>query len=249
LSLQRRLRLAPGESTEVTTTLDIGPIRASMIGTPQVMQQVDVAGVLSPVGLELLDGREAWVPAIGGLMAPALRFRRAAFSATPEHVQALVGRSQSARVEDRIAGMELLAMLLAERQHLDAGRLRYSAQPIDAAQVQNAILARTADADWLVRARLTECLRWFLLDAQATQAATGLLGDEHWLVRGLALRMLADQHREKFLPVLTRTVGSDPDEWVRTMAATLAERMAPATQPATTQPAATQPAATQPAAK
>lgn len=236
LSLHRRLRLAPGESIEIATTLDVGPIRASMIGTPQVSQQVDVAGVLSPVRLELLDGREAWVPAIGGMVAPALRFRRTAFSATPERVQALLNGVQSPRVEERIAGLELLAMLLAERQHLDAGRLRYHAQPIDAALVENAILARTGDTDWQVRARLTECMRWFLLDAPATQAATRLLSDDHWLVRGLALRMLADQHREKFLPVLRRVAESDADEWVRTMAAALVERMTPATQPAATQP-------------
>jgi hypothetical protein len=236
LSLQRRLRLSPGESIEDTTTLDVGPIRASMIGTPQVTQQVDVAGVLSPVRLELLDGREAWVPAIGGMAAPALRFRRVAFSATAAHVQAVVGRSQGQRVEDRIAGMELLAMLLAERQHLDAGRLRYGGEHVDAAMLQTAILARVADTDWQVRARLTECMRWFLLDASATQAAMRLLSDEHWLVRGLALRMLADQHRGKFLPVLQRTAESDGDEWVRGMAAALAERLAPTTQPAASQP-------------
>lgn len=236
LSLQRRLRLVPGESVETTVSIDIGPIRASMIGTPQVMHQVEVVGVLSPVRLELPDGREAWVPAIGGLMAPPLRFRRTAFSATPERLQTLVARAQAERVEERVAALDVLAMLLAERQHLDAGRLRYTALPIDKAAVENAILARAADADWQVRARLTECMRWFVLDDQATRAATRLLGDEHWLVRGLAMRMLADQHREKFVPVLTQMAERDADEWVRFLASALAERLGPATQPAATQP-------------
>ena len=237
LSLQLKLRLVPGESIETTTTLDVGPIRASMIGTPQVTQQVEVAGVLSPVRLVLLDGREAWVPAIGGMAAPTLRFKRTGFTATPAHVQAVIARSQAANPQDRILGMELAAMLLAERQHLDAGRLRYTAERVDPAMLQTAVLARAADPDWQVRARLTECMRWFLLDATATQAATQLLSDENWLVRGLALRMLADQHREKFLPVLRRVAQSDGDEWVRGMAAALAERLAPTTQPAETRPA------------
>lgn len=236
-SLYRRLRLAPGESIEETVTLDVGPIRASMIGTPQVTQQVDVVGVLSPVSVELPDGREAWVPAIGGMNAPPLRFRRTAFTATAAHVQAAVARSQAQAAEDRIVGLERLAMLLAERQHLDAGRLHYRVDRVDPAALETAILARVADPDWQVRARLTECMRWFLLDAPATQAAMRLLSDEHWLVRGLALRMLADQHREKFLPVLRGTAETDADEWVRGLASALAERIAPTTQPATTQPA------------
>jgi hypothetical protein len=234
LSLHQRLRLAPGEAIEQTWTLDVGPIRASMIGTPQAAQQVEVAGVLSPVRLDLPDGREAWVPSIGGLTAPPLRFRRSAFRATPDQVQNVIRQSQSQNVSERIAALELLSMLLAEHQHLAAGRLRYSAQPIDAPLVQRAILARAEDADWQVRARLAECMRWFSLDSAATQTATRLLSDAHWLVRGLAVRMLADQHREKFLPVLQRMAESDTDEWVRGIAAALAERITTATQPAGT---------------
>lgn len=123
-------------------------------------------------------------------------------------------------------------MLLGEQQHLRAGRLRYGVLPIEAAAVQRAILARAADADWQVRARLAECLRWFVLDPEATRTATGLLADPHWLVRGLAVRLLADQHREKFLPVLEKIAQDDADEWVRRMARALIDRMRPASQPA-----------------
>lgn len=230
-SLYRRLRLAPGETIEDTWMLNLGAIRASMIGTPQVTHRVEVAGVLSPVRLELEDGREAWVPAIGGLTAPPLRFERVAFEATRERVRAVIQQSQSGNVQERIAAMELLAMLLAEHQHLAAGRLRYSAYPIDAAAVEAAILARAADPDWRVRARLAETMRWFGLTTPATQTATRLLTDSHWLVRGLAIRMLADQHREKARPVLERTAENDADEWVRSLAAALLQRMMPTTQP------------------
>ncbi|MEP0841956.1 MAG: HEAT repeat domain-containing protein, partial [Phycisphaerae bacterium] len=200
--------------------------------------QVEVAGVLSPVRVELSDGREAWLPAIGGLTAPPLRFRRSAWAVSPERMRSLLRQAQSPAVSDRITAMEILSMLLGEQQHLAAGRLRYAAVPIDAGQVQQAILARSADADWSVRARLAECLRWFVLDAEATRAAANLLTDDHWLVRGLALRLFADQHKDSFLPALRQIAGADPDEWVRRMARALADRMpTPATQP--TAPAST----------
>ncbi|GMU23874.1 MAG: hypothetical protein AMXMBFR13_39520 [Phycisphaerae bacterium] len=231
LVLTGRLRLMPGESVALTQTLDVGPIRASMIGTPQITHQVEVEGVLSPIRLLLDDGREAWLPQVGGLKPKPLRFRRVGVVATPEKIRELIGQSQSADVSGRIAATELLAMLLAESQHLTAGRLRYSARRIDPAPVQTAVLARVSDPDWQVRVRLAETMRWFILDASATQAATRLLSDPHWLVRGLALRMLADQHSDRFRPVLERAASSDADEWVRRMASSLAERLGPTTRP------------------
>lgn len=225
LPLNRRLRLAPGETVDANWALDVGAIRASMIATPQMAQQVELTSILSPIRLELEDGREAWLPGIGGLKPEPLRFRRTALNATSERVRELARRSQAQAISDRVVATELLAMLLAEHQHLQAGRLRYSVQRIDADAVQRAVLARGADADWQVRARLAECLRWFILDTAATQAATKLLADQHWLVRGLTLRLLADQHREKSRPVLDAAARSDPDAWVRAMAESLQERM------------------------
>jgi DNA-binding transcriptional MocR family regulator len=82
-----------------------------------------------------------------------------------------------------------------------------------------------------------------------------MLGDGHWLVRGLVLRALTDHHGEKFTNVLETFSRSDGDAWVRRMAGVLlarqqAARAAVATQPAgpqsTAQPAATRPAAEAP---
>ncbi len=228
LSLNRKPRLMPGDAVEVRQSILIGPIRSSMIGTPQMEHEVELTGVLGPERVVTGEGEVRWVPRVGGLMAEPVRFKRTAFVPTVESQTALIARSRSTAWNERIAALELLAMLAGERQHLQAGRLTYRARRIEEAAVRAAIRARAADDRWEVRARLAECLRWFVLDEQDTRAATGLLSDPHWLVRGLTMRALAEQHRERFLPVLNRAAEADPDAWVRRMADALARRRAAA---------------------
>lgn len=234
ISLNRTPLLAPGESVQMSQTIDIGPLRSGMIGTPQMDQQVTVNGVLSPVAYVGADGQEIWTPAIGGLLAKPLVFRRKAFVPTDEAMRGLYRAVMGEDVSARIHGLEVLSMLLAEHQHILAGRLKYSVRAIDPTTVQAAILARGADADWRVRARLAECMRWFVLDQAATREATKLLSDPHWLVRGLTMRALADHYGAKFAAgVLSKAAQQDPDEWVRRLAAALNERISlTATQPA-----------------
>jgi len=225
ISLQRRLKLAPGESLTLTQTLDIGAIRSGMIGTPQVSHEVEVSAIVNPVVELGPDDREVWGPGVGGLRARPVRFRRVPFVVKAEEVRALLARSRAPETDDRIVGMEVLAMLLAEHQHLAAGRLRYAARPIDPAAVQAAVLARADDPDWRVRARLAECLRWFVLDQAAMQTVARLLNDPHWLVRGLARRILADQPGRKFESVLKTSARSNPDDWVRRLSEALLGRL------------------------
>ncbi len=234
IPLNRQLRLMPGESIVLVQTLDVGPIRSSMIGTPQITHEVEVAAVLSPISWMSEDGRETWTPGIGGLMADPLQFRRSAFVPTPEALGSLINQSRSGDISARIAAVELLAMLLAEHQHLAARRLQYRIRPvsINATTVQAAVLARAGDPDWQVRARLAECMRWFVLDKSANKVAGRLLQDPHWLVRGLTLRMLADQHQAKVRNVLESYARTDPAKWVRRLSTALLARMPQSTQPA-----------------
>lgn len=230
--LNRRPRLLPGESIEVTQTLDVGAMRSGMIGTPQKSHEVEVSAALSPVIGVGADGEDVWGPAVGGLAAEPVRFRRTALRATAEAVIKLGLQSRAGEIEERITAVDLLAMLLAEHQHLGAGRLKYRARAIKAAEVQAEVLARAEDQSWQVRARLAECMRWFVLDPDGRAAGAKLLRDGHWLVRGLTLRMLADQYRERVGNVLERHAKDDPDEWVRRMAGALLARMRTSTQPA-----------------
>ncbi|HOM51759.1 MAG TPA: HEAT repeat domain-containing protein [Phycisphaerae bacterium] len=236
-SLNRTPRLNPGESVEIAHTVDLGVIRSGMIGTPQIVHDVTVRGVLSPISFLDAQGQEVVVPAPGGFAADPLKFKRTAFVPTDDNMGKLMSRLRSADALDRIAALELLTPLLAEHQHVAAGRLKYSARPIDAAALQAAILGMASDSDWHVRARLAECLRWFGLNKAAVDTVNALLNDSHWLVRGLAMRTLADHYGPKAQPVLSQAAQADPDEWVRHLAAALNARIAAAAAPPAPQPA------------
>jgi hypothetical protein len=187
---------------------------------------------LSPVVLEDDSGGLVYGPTIGGLVADPLEFTRKGITATREKVRALISKSRNGPVSQRIEAVELLAMLLAEKQHISAGRLTYAPRRVDPNLVQSATLAAVSDRDWQVRARLAEALRWFVLDAEAWKTLGQLLSDEHWLVRGLTMRTLADQDHAKFTraePVLTNSAKADPDPWVRSICQALLERHATAT--------------------
>lgn len=222
--INRRLQLEPGGVLEIPQTLDIGVVRAGMIGTAQMAHQVRVIALLNPMASQGPDGGMVWQAGPGGLKQEA-RFRRSAYRVEDQKARSLMQQSQSTAIAERIEATELLAMLLAEHQHLAAGRSRYPARQVDAGTVQAVLLARASDADWQVRARLAECMRWFVLNSQAMQAATRLLSDPHWAVRGLAMRMLADQRGPQAESVLKTGAERDPDEWVRRMCGALLERM------------------------
>jgi len=57
------------------------------------------------------------------------------------------------------------------------------------------------------------------------QGAMKLINDQHWLVRGLARRMLVEQFAAKFESVLEGSAASDPDPWVRRFSKALLGRL------------------------
>lgn len=238
--LDRSLELPPGMAVSISRTLDVGRVRSGLIGTPQVSHDVVVATLLNPISYPAMSPEDPpiWQPGIGGIRGIPLKLRREPFKVQRDLVRDLLTQTQSPSSGVRITAMEILASLLAESQHLADGRLRYPAQPIDAALVQAAVLARAGDQDWQVRARLAECLRWFVLDRAATQQAAALLNDPHWLVRGLAMRAMAEQKAEQFRSALEVFCTQDSDEWVRRLGQVLLARMAARVAPASTQPAA-----------
>lgn len=225
ISLYQHTRLAVGQSIELRQTVDIGSIRSAMIGTPQQIQKITLSAILSPIFIENEEGRLIARPAVGGLETPAVHFTRRALSAEGDRIDRIGQLVRSHDIDNQIRGCEWLAMLIAEGQHLAAGRLKYQATRVDRVALQDLFLNALHAPPWQVRTRGAEALRWFGLDAQATQAALGLLDDKHWLVRGLALRALADHHRNKFLPVLKRYAAGDDDAWVRELASAMHRRI------------------------
>lgn len=241
--------LKPGETLRTKQNLLVGPLRASMIGTPQVTHQVELTSVLNPLRLVDAQGRDTWAPAPGGFVIETLKFTRAGVVATAEQVRTLLGESQSSDVSTRLKATRLLAMLLAESQHLSAGRLKYAVRKVDAVQLQAAVLARVGDTDATIRAHVAEMARWIVLDKAVTKAFEPLVNDGNWLVRGLISRALTDHKAEAFKSVLSNRSRGDGDEWVRRLSSALQQRaVTPDSRPAEAAPAASRPASTLPPA-
>ncbi len=217
--------LPPGGTWEAQRTLNIGTMHAAMIATPQQTHHVTVSGLLAPALYLTPEGNEQYAPAPGGLLIEPLTFRRTGLLATQDKVAAILRQAQAPDIAVRTGAVELLAMLIAERQHLDAGRLGYSVPRVDAQALLATLLQRTGDDAWEIRARLAECLRWFTLEAGGRAAAATLLRDPHWLVRGLTLRAIVDHDGEKFRPVLEQFARAEPDPWVRRLASALIQRL------------------------
>lgn len=241
IPMNRRQFLAVGQTISVTQTIDIGALRTTLLCTPQAAQDIEILAILNPVEDE--ESGE-WVPGPGGVQAGPARVRRPAVSpddAGPQGLRATLAASRSDAVSQRIEATERLMMWLAEYEHLRAGRVRYDAQPVRPEELRAAIEERFGDPAWEVRAHLAEALRWIVLDDAMARPASGLLGDTHWLVRMLAVRLFADQQGAKFDKVASHFEQHDPDVLVRLMCAAVRDRWQATTQPAATQPAAANP--------
>ncbi len=236
ISLNQRQLLAPGQSITVSQTIDLGPLRATLIGTPQAAQDIEIAAVVNPMWSA---AQEKWLPAPGGFEAGPVHVRRSAVSpddAGEAGFQGTVAASRTGGIPARIEAVERLMMWFAEHEHIRAGRLSYSARPVNADAIRAVLKERFADEAWEVRAALAETLRWVVLDGEWARPASELLGDTHWLVRMLAVRLFADHQGPKFDKVAAAMEEHDPDALVRATCATVRDRWRAATQPAATAP-------------
>lgn len=232
VSMNRCSVLPPGRSIVVEQTLDVGPLRRLLHGTPQVAQQIALSATLDAV----MVGDGKWVPALGGQTAPTVRARRVAFVPDAGRLDRVLELSASGSVGQRAAAAGMLACLLAERQHIAAGRLRYSTRPLDASTVQQALLAALDDPHWYVRTRTVEGLRRIRLDASWFERLAGVFGDPHWLVRLMGVLLMAEQQGSTFARPAATFADNDPDELVRQLAKAYLARWRQAPAP-TTRPA------------
>jgi tetratricopeptide (TPR) repeat protein len=244
IMVDRRQWLSPGESIVITQTIDIGPLRSALIGTPQVTQTIDIAPLLNAT---YVPEQQTWSP---GFLRP--------FAANPAHIvrkgaspddpgptglQETLKAARTGTVPRRAEALDRLMMWLAEQEHLRAGRLNYDARPVDTEALRAAVQERFNDPAWEVRAHLAEALRWVTLDKDFARLASGMLSDSNGLVRMLTVRLFADHQKAQFDKVAAYFAQSDPDPLVRAVATAVRQRWAAATRPATTQPATTAPAA------
>lgn len=227
VSLDLRRALAPGESVKVRRVIDIGPVRRVIRQTPQVMQRVSVWAILDPV--QGADG--AWRPSATGVDVRQATLNRAPSSPSRElwhlHLTALAGDSEPSRFR----ALETFGELLGESQRNAMKKLDYRPATIPTDRLSQSLREALASGAWETRVRALEALQAAGLDAATLEAARTCLKHEHWLVRMMALRLIARQGAE-IRPVAEQLASDDPDETVRELAQSYVELFTPpATQP------------------
>jgi tetratricopeptide (TPR) repeat protein len=230
LHMDRARVLGPGESVQLRRTLDVGPPRRFSRQTPQQMQRVTVTAILDPE--RGADGE--WRPSASGQLLRPAYFNRLPASVEPETFNVLFGGAAGDSDAARFRAIELLAELLGEKQRSDAGRLGYRPAPIPVERVYAALLGLLESEQWETRVRTLDAMMLVGLDRRMVDAVERCLDHPHWLVRLMAVRLLARQGAA-FLARAESIARDDQDDLVREMAACYVERWR--SESAVTQPA------------
>jgi len=214
--LNRTPLLLPDQSVVVTQSIDVGPIRVISRRSPQLEHHLDVEAIVCPTQTQ--EG--SWVCDVGGVRAQPLRLVRPHLTASPEQVDALIAATTMGPLDLRCRAVDSLGSLLAEAQLLSAAAIEYGAMPVDVESIRNTLQVRLMDDEPLIRARVLSALHVARLDDELVRLAGRALSDSHWLVRMMAVRLLADKHKSKFAPVVDTLMDADADPLVRQLCRT-----------------------------
>ncbi len=214
ISIAHRPLLNPGEHLEVVQTLGVGPLAKA--GT--LMPQRDLVATFTV----MLDPREeaagAWSSKHGSALTTTTRLTRRKLDYSPAGAKALSGELHSRTPESRARAYECVAALLAERLLSMRGALDYQPVRVDKQSLTAVLMAGLNDADPLVRARTVDSLPLLAWKNEHAAAVGPLLADPDWLVRMMAVDLLATQQGGVFSPVAGRLAEQDPDPLVRDLA-------------------------------
>jgi tetratricopeptide (TPR) repeat protein len=233
VSLDRTRVLDPGETVRVRRTLDVGPVRQVARTTPQQFQRVSVQAVLAAE--RGADGQ--WRPGLGGVALRPVYFSQLPVSVGRESLAALFAAVSGDSDIERVQALEVLAQLLGEQQRAQLTKLNYTPQPVPAARIQAALHEALRSPQWELQARTLDSLQIVGLDRDMTRAAEQSLAHPHWLVRLMALRVLARQGAT-FADQAAKIASDDPDEIVRELAASYVATWSGAAHTPASQPAA-----------
>ena len=219
VSVDRDCVIRPGQTIRQRHTIDIGGARRACRLTPQQVQTISLTAILDP--RQTVDGR--WLPGPTGRTLRPVSFVRSPAGVTPEawnvHLGVLRGGSSPAQ----FLVLEVMAQLLGERQRADRGQLSYRPQPVSLERIQAALLGALESESWETRARALDALQVAGLDRAFVTAAESCLEHPHWLVRMMAVRLLARQGKD-FADTARRIAEQDADELVRAMAQSYVDR-------------------------
>lgn len=206
--------LQPGQTVRVRRTLDVGPLRDVSRRTPQQLQRVIVNTVLD--AQRAADG--TWRPGPVGQVPRTVYFNRVPALSARESISSLVAALGGENEDARWRALEVLADLLGEQQRAARQPLGYTPTPIAAERVQAALRDALAAPAWETRARTLDALMVAGLDRTLLDTVQADATHPYWVVRLLALRVLARQG-PTFVDAAREIARTDADELVRALAA------------------------------
>lgn len=213
--------LYPGQTVRLRRTLDVGPPRRVVQQTPQQLQRVTIRALLDaergPDGL--------WRPARGGQELRPVYLNRIPAAAGRAAVGALFSTLTGDSEAERVRALNLLAELWGERQRAERGALNYRPEPVPTDRLREALLNLLDSPSWELRVRTLAALDAVGLDRGMAAAVERCAEHPHWLVRLMAVRVLARQG-EAFADRAARIAQTDADELVRDFAESCRQRSA-----------------------
>lgn len=219
VSLDHDRVLAPGETIDVRRTVDVGPPRRVSRQTPQQLQRVRLDVVLDAERTANGD----WQPSPFGRRLKPVVFNRVPLATGPEALRALFNAISAGRGARMYRAIELLGELLGEAQRAQLTHLTYRPSRVPAARLQAGLLDLLSHPEWEARARALTALQLVGLNRTMLAAIERCLDDEHWLVRIMAVRVLARQG-PAFKHAAEQIAENDADELVRELAASYVKR-------------------------
>ncbi len=207
LLLNRRPMLSPGDAIEVTQAVDLGPVRARLLGTASRTAAIEIRALLDPLwtGQGYTAGR-------GSVNATPLRATRTGLPRDLAGMRNLVKRAESGEIEERGLAIDALGGLLAEAEQPGADPLA------EAPAIRQRLARLLRDSDWFVRARAIEALRWSRPTPETVSAVAPCVQDSHPVVRMMAVRFFAEHQGDGFQKVLSALAESDEEYAVRLLA-------------------------------
>lgn len=213
VSIDQTHVLYPGETVQVRRTLDVGPVRRHSRQTPQQPQRV-ILRIMRDA--ERGPDGEWRVGATGTALEP-IYFNRLPVGSGPEAISALFNALTGENEMARVRAIEVAAELLGEHQRAQLKRLNYRPAPVPADRLRGALLDALASDSWELRVRTLEALHMVGLDRRMADAVEQCLDHPHWLVRMMAVRVLARQG-PNFADKAANIARHDDDELVKALA-------------------------------
>src|SRR5262249_30995677 len=208
--MNRRPVLAPGDAIDTTTTLDIGPIRETLIRSASWSTSVEIAAMFDPMQTE-----QGIAKGLSTVEAKPRTARREGLPRDLPGVKRLVLALNDAPLSERLRAIDALGALLAETERLS------STPPDDGVKVeaiQKRLIPLLNDPNWLIRACVLEALRWSKQPENVLAAAAKTIRDPNFVVQMMGIRFFVQQQGDRFRKVLESLANDADEQCVRILA-------------------------------